>query len=261
MHIVNFKLCAMKVYLNYLIAASLVLLYATNGLAQNTDLEKLNFKGKVKEITEQHYQPTDSSGIDNGDPGISYKNYYSEDGNKIEDVRYNPDGTINKQYKYHCKSGVRTLQEQFDGEGKVIRIIKYIYDSKGNCTEDNSYGPEGDHEKKYTYLYDDNGNIIEDKSFSNEGVLGKIFKYKYDDSGLKIENIRYYPDGSFDKKITYKYDDNRNVIEELCLKENGETKWKNTYQYKYDKTGNWIRMVEFQDGKASYIIERGITYF
>ena len=34
-----------------------------------------------------------------------------------------------------------------------------------------------------------------------------------------------------------------------------------TYQYEYDKKGNWTKRIDFENGKAKFILERTYRYY
>ncbi len=113
-----------------------------------------------------------------------------------------------------------------------------------------------------TYKYDDKGNEIEEKSFS-DGSLSSTTKNIYDNKGNLTEVNSNSEDGSSSYKVIYKNDDLGNKIEETSnsIYNAGSEKEHLTYRYEYDKTGNWIKNVEFEDGKAKIITEREIEYY
>ncbi len=83
---------------------------------------------------------------------------------------------------------------------------------------------------------------------------------KYDNNGNEIEWNRYNSDGSLDCKYTYKYDNNGNTIEGNRYNSDGSLNYKYTYKYKYDKYGNWIQKIYFeQKGEKSISLPQTIT--
>ena len=104
---------------------------------------------------------------------------YDENGNKIEELWYNKDGSYNEKHslKYDQKGNLIEIEYLFP-IGVTIYKINYNYDQKGKkieeIIEDNS---EWDNHSLYkiTYKYDKFRNIIE-KSFS--GVNSKEFYRK-----------------------------------------------------------------------------------
>jgi len=245
------------------ILISLLFIICFLSYGQKHDLKKMGLHGDVKSLHEYSYQPVDENGkIQKGKLEFSYYNTFNSMGNKLIDIKYGPDGNVDKKYVYtYDNDGYRrTEQQQLSSDGKLIRKITYKYDEQGNLIEDNSFSPEGKPEKKITYKYDNNGNVIEDNSFDAEGKLMKRFTYTYDGSSNKIENSRFSSQGALDSKVTYKYDDKNNIIEETVTNANG-TVVITTYTYEYDRQNSWIRMVRFTDKKAVSIIEREIEYY
>jgi nitrous oxidase accessory protein NosD len=140
----------------------LMIFFCSTIFGQKNDLRKLNLNGNIKSIREFSYKAIEKLGdIQKGKAGFFYYNFFSNKGNKIEDNRYNPDGSLVKKYIYKYNSkGNRIEENQFTSEDILIRKITYKYDKKKNIIEDNSYTPEGKQDKKYTYKYDNKGNII-----------------------------------------------------------------------------------------------------
>ena len=119
-----------------------------NSEKEENDLERLNFKGKVKKISEFKFESVDRFGnITKGERiGSSLENYtkiFNEKGNKIEVNKYNSDGSLT--YK-----------------------ITWKYDEKGNKIEENRYNSDGSSDNKYTYKYDDKGNKIEENNYNSD---------------------------------------------------------------------------------------------
>ena len=160
---------------------------------QNSDLKRLSLNGNVKIIRERSYQAVEKDGkVEKGELEFSYYNSFNKEGNKVDDIRYTPEGTPDKKYVYSYDTlGRRTEQDQFNSDEILLRKIIYKYDENGNLTEDNSFNAEGLLEKKYTYKHDNHGNIIEDNSFGPDNVLLKKYTYKYDEAGNRVENCRY----------------------------------------------------------------------
>lgn len=215
----------------------LMIFFCSTMLGQKNDLKKLNLNGNVKSIREFSSITIENFGdIQKDKAKLSYYNIYSNNGNKIEDNRYNSDGSLNKKFTYKYDStGNRIEQNQFTSDDSLIRKITYKHDKQGNIIEDNSYTPDGNLDKKFTYKYNNKGNRIENSIFTSQGNLDKKFIYKYDDKG--------------------------NVIEENCYSSDGSLLSKDTYKYEYDNHQNWNRQTGFEDEKPKYIIEREIEYY
>ena len=76
-----------------------MIVFCSTIFGQKNDLKKLNLNGNVKSIREFSYKVFEKFGdIQKGEAGLSYYNIFSNKGNKIEDNRYNPDGSLDKKY-------------------------------------------------------------------------------------------------------------------------------------------------------------------
>ncbi len=228
---------------NYLLTILLVLLVSvttTECKEVKTDLQRKNLKGKVKSVRYIDYKAVDKFGeLTKGDKSeYNWNNKltkYDNNGNEIEWNRYNSDGSLDCKYTYK-------------------------YDNNGNKIEENCYNSDGSLCWKYTYKYDNNGNTIEKNSYKSDGSLYRKYTYKYDNNGNKIEENGYKSDGSLDYKYTYKYDNNGNTIEGNRYNSDGSLDYKYTYKYKYDKYGNWIQKIYFeQKGEKSISLPQTIT--
>ena len=121
------------------------------------------------------------------------------------------------------------------GERDFCFFLKKSYDEKGNKIEENRYYSDGRCRYKYTYKYDEKGNIIEKNTYNSDGRLEYKYTYKYDEKGNKIEENSYDSDGRLDPKWTYKYE--------------------------FDKQGNWINRIGFENAIPTLISEREYEYY
>lgn len=144
-------------------------------------------------------------------------------------------GTVlaNDLKKENLLGKVHTLKEEYwsavlkfgvYAKGEQISSKSYVYDDKGNKTEEHVYNAHG------SYFYNLKG-----------GYKAVEYKYTYtntyDDKGNKAEWSSYNSDGSLEYKITY--DDKGNWTEESGYNSDGSIIYKITYTYEYDHFGNW----------------------
>lgn len=198
----------------------------------------------------------------NEEPIIKTVFIYDESGNLVEKNGYgyflSIDGTLAHQWTY-----------KYDEKGNQIEVLNvfeksrwtYKYDEKGNVLEYNMHKANGSLGIKEKSKYDKMGNKIENNVYSSDGSLRSKYSYKYDKRGNEIEESVYHSDGSLKEKETYKYDEKGNVIEESWYNSNDilVANWK--YQYDFDKKGNWIKRISFEDGKPTDIREREYEYY
>lgn len=75
-----------------------------------------------------------------------------------------------------------------------------------------------------------------------------------------MENI-YDPEDLPVAEITYKYNENGNKIEANLYSSDAVLYSKETFKYEYDKIGNWINKISFNNNEPIKITERVIEYY
>jgi hypothetical protein len=231
-----------------LLIPGVFLLCSFTGRNNNT-LNDENFKGKVKSVTEyvtatvkgkevvlgKRVYTYDNNGnevlIRDYDPQHDSTNLpetrwgykYNEDGNKVEEVLYNNDGSISW----------KTL---------------FTYDKSGMLSEANRYHRDGALEERYVYINDANGNKTAEASFNFKGEPNCKSKFKYD-HGILVEkevdcsSIGWM--GNVPVKVNYKFDNNNNVIEYLEYYHDDKAVLSKKMTYTdFDQVGNWIKKTE-----------------
>ena len=165
------------------------LTYSCNeNTAKTNDLKKMGFHGDIGTIIETAYELNSKFGeeqIGNIKRKTVFK--FNNDGNKIEESRYNSDGELSSKCKY-----------TYDDKGNMIEL--FLHD------EDLSW--------KWEYTYDDKGNKIEKNYYHSNGVLLSKSKYTYDKKGILLGINVYDSDGELFLKSKYTYDEKDNIIEE-----------------------------------------------
>ena len=84
---------------------------------------------------------------------------------------------------------------------------------------------------------------------------------KYDDKENLIGYSKYNSAGVLDSRDSNKYDDKGNVIVWIWFNSDGSIHMKEIYKYEFDKIGNWLKKVTYENGKPKKMIERKITYY
>ena len=85
-----------------------------------------------KQVREQGIQSTTTFLVDkSGNKTKDETEVFDKEGNTIELIEYNPDGTIKKHFKYTYNQNNDKLSEtQLDPKGKLVKEIKYEYNGK-----------------------------------------------------------------------------------------------------------------------------------
>jgi len=131
----------------------------------------------------------------------------------------------------------------------------YIYDNKGNMTEEEVYRQDGSLNYKNIYKYDSKGNMVETDFYNSDGSLGFTNISKYDTKWNKIiESDFYASKDSLTEQVKYQLDDKGHLAKEY---DNGVLKsW-----YIYDNKDNWIKLTTFRNNVPQAVIEREIVYY
>lgn len=189
------------------------------------------------------------------------KYIYDKNGNNIE-------------FTYYQNGEISVKQiNKFDNNNNLIDHRLYQYDGilkDKTLSKFNDYNLEIESEEysfngtscvlasKKTMEYDNNGNLIEEKNYDEKGNLKFIYKYVYDEKNNEIEKI-LTKDNTIEKntRILDKFNNSINGFEYL----NNKLKSNFTNKYKYDKKGNWIQRIHFNNDIANRIDEKHIEYY
>ena len=240
-------------------------------------------KGKVKSYRDSYFGISETFGILS--KGIkledsAYRDQYvvlNETGNVSQVTEYNHDESVYCTFK--CKSDykdnhVESMYVMFSQEARIDRkpflietvnyhwgewcAISYRNDSTGLPAEEIIYDLMGRELFKIRIKRDAKGNPVE---YHNSN--GTIDWYKYDIKGNRVEWITGTSNGAAIIR-TYKYDVNGDVVEEQV-----DDLYKANYHfynevyafvYQYDKHGNWIKRIDYEQSLPKRMVQRTIDY-
>tara|TARA_B110000459_G_scaffold115992_1_gene128248 strand:- start:221 stop:1015 length:795 start_codon:yes stop_codon:yes gene_type:complete len=241
-----------------------------------SELNKENINGKVKEIVETNFATKKAFG-DILKDGIQKRWRMTDQMGEMRKYfkvksKYNQNGNLIEKIYFKSSEGRKIIYE-YDKDGKKVRKynrtsweVTYEYDDKDNIIQKNNY--YNDNLKSTIKVITNNeGKIIEAISFNDDSVMYEKVKYNYNDVGNVIESTHYSgDDGEKEWTIKYKYDNIGNLIEyEEYVNDvyEGKLKW----EYKYDEKNNWIERLEYKYYRHSgyykprSITERKIQYY
>ncbi len=240
-------------------------------------------KGRVKSYRDSYFAISGTFGVMSKGTKLhdsSYRDQYvvfNEAGNVTQVTEYNPDESVYCTYK--CNDGYKdnlfeSLIVRFEQEPKIDRkpfIIEsvnyhwgewcamlYRNDSTGLPAEEIIYDMMGREMFSIRIKRDAKGNPVE---YHNSN--GTIDWYKYDTKGNRIEWITGTSNGAAIIR-TYKYDVNDDILEEQI-----DDLYKANYHfyneiytfvYQYDKHGNWIKRIDYEQSIPKRMVLRTIDY-
>ncbi len=137
---------------------------------------------------------------------------FDKEGNVIEKIEYNKDGSVKKKETSVFDSKGNLMEEssfepKAEKESKEAnnKKISYKYNASNDKTEENVYDTEGKLIKKILYTYNRNGDkSVELTMDANSKVLKKSI-YTYDSKGLKLERKNYNGDNVLESVKKYDY--------------------------------------------------------
>lgn len=138
----------------------------------------------------------------------SYEEIFDEQGNVVEQVKYNPDGSEDERAKFEYDQKGRLVEERIIyelSESDEIRKIEYD-DAQNIRTETQYYGGEPG-EQVITRLNGDD-DVVEVRQTDEEGELVFVQTIEYYKKGLVSEEKEMDGEGNLIKKVTSTYDGN-----------------------------------------------------
>lgn len=172
---------------------------------------------------------------------------------------YNSDGSVETLTKYIYNESGNTLKEISYGADSVIRSSKeYEHDENDRCVKITTYDADGNITGSTEYAdigigwteYDADGNVI--SSYSSED--------EFDDNGNQIKTT-YSQMSTYDGRtntsggvVEFEYDDNNRQIKEILYEEDGST-IQYIYEYAYDSAGNCITETNYGADETVFSIK------
>lgn len=231
---------------------------------KNNDLSKLGLKGRVSRTKETQYNAIAKFGevrkADRSESGGVAELFFNEFGNKTKELTDNL-GKYETTYKYDEKN---VLIESTSISSLGSYTSKYEYSDSGKLAEENQYYSEdGGLFSKEKFKYDEKSNLIEIDSYDGKGDLTMKNLFKYNEKKQIVEELR--EDSGMKMKFVYKYNVKNNVSEEDYFLEmkilSKESNKNRKFDYSYDKNGNWVNKVIYENGQLKFLVEREIEYY
>lgn len=255
-----------------------------------TDLEKIQLKGSVKQVTEILYfikhNPL-------SEDKIKYELYakeitkFNSEGNIIENqlinlalpdslsylnstnrtiYKYDKDGYL--LYFYNTIDSSREKRYSYDKKGNLLKVQWYLnsnpiedkseykYDLKNLLIEETEWDTSSTPKSKETYDYDERGQKTESSLYrrNKSGQLQFSHKnlFKYDSSGSIIEVISFYRN-DLSTRIEYKYDSFRNNTLTTHFDKYDKIANLDSNIYQYDHRNNWIKKTNYSTTLPLYL--------
>lgn len=251
--------------------------------------------GNVKSVREISYKARTCRGVIT--PGRVAYEYKGQQGFQIT---YEEKGRIIsiEQSNHLTLNPFRTILYAYDSLGSVVKktirsssgvdeIFTYrsLYNMQGQLIFIGVTLPDRETEDHYRYFYggdtiteiqyndtnqtfpglktrvlDHSWNTLKEWYHGSGRTVTYYTEFNYDSLNNKISEKGFYK-GKLAYTMHWKYDSSNLMEREEFCQQNSRRCQFWTYKYEYDTHGNWIRRIEYRNGKAAYVKERTITYY
>ena len=177
-----------------------------------TDREKQGLKGAVKNVFVEmaRFEKQDDEIVEK--PWFSHSSSFNRDGQQIEYVVRNPDGSEWRTVSDYSDSGNLLATRSFDAAGAFHSEMRYVYDANDRLTAEQRVTSEGSVTTLATYAYDDAGfkmKIQELDHPAGENVM------------IGIEGANTLVNTGEAKRVESRYDERGEVVEVKIFKIDG----------------------------------------
>jgi antitoxin component YwqK of YwqJK toxin-antitoxin module len=205
-----------------------------------TDLEIEGLKGPVKSIRFERAEFLQGA----SNPVEKWRflesvTTYDEKGNRVEESRYNSDGSLFEKMVFTRDDKGNQTKTIFKANGTVDSKWVYAYDSHGRITNGAWYNSDGSLRLKIVKTYDVNGKLIEDAMYNADGSTRYKTLFSYDAEGNRRDTA-YSNTGSLANKSVWSKSGSNVVL----YNNDGTISYEADSQsptLEYDSHGNWIK--------------------
>lgn len=197
----------------------------------STDREKQGLRGPVKKVLVETAEFEEHDGQIAEKPWFSYTNVFNRDGQLIEQVHRNPDGSEWRTVNRYSDSGHLLTTSTFDPTATLTGEVRYVYDANDRLVAEQHVTHDGKVTTPTTYTYDDTGKKlkieeldlpvdadvmigIEGTNTSIRAGQAKQVESRYDDWGRVIEVKIFNIDGALVSRVEITRDERGNSLEE-----------------------------------------------
>jgi hypothetical protein len=200
----------------------------------------------------------------NNEDVLDYKmtRKFSNNGFLMESKRFTIDNETPEKWVYEPDPVGKPVKiTWYDNEGEVVEVKTFTYDGYGNCIQVESKDGSGKPLGKVIYTYDGRHLKTSMDTYGKDGIVMSKAKYAYEFRGKLSSEQVFDNNGKLLEKNTFSYNDNGDQVEWSSYDRTGFVAYKYTFAYEYDANGNWTSRIESNNGKATFIKKREITYY
>lgn len=194
------------------------------------DKTKFGLRGPVKNVQIVTAQFEEQNGQITEKPWFSYTMTFNKEGQVVEQVNRNPDGSDWRTVNDYSDFGNLLATRNFDSKGVLNSEVRYIYDANDRLTAEQHVDRDGIVTTPTTYSYDDAGGKVKiqeldssgeaDMMIGIEGVTlvsaadARRVESRYDDQDQPVEVKVFNNDGAIVTRVEITRDAQGNSLEE-----------------------------------------------
>lgn len=195
-----------------------------------SDLEKAGLAGRVKSVEVWRVDYSRGEGGKSEARRVLFrKTTYNEEGNRVEEVTYDPSGSPSGKYVY-----------TYDAAGRNTGYEEYSSLLDKSLTRP----------RRHVYRLDDAGRMLEYTVYEADGSVGSRFTYAYDAAGRKTEQAFYSWQGRRTGRLVYAYDGRGRLLTQTSYDGDDAVSWKNVNVY--GPEGDKTESAQYQGGTLRY---------
>lgn len=254
------------------IAVVCLVCFAQTALAQLTesDLAKMNIKGKVTFLVESKFRITQKEGKpEKGSLKWKAEYTFSLKGYLADTKYYDENEKMRgRDYFVYDDNGDLTEESNYKADGYRFGSTYYKLDVPNKKREKKRAFSDGTKIDNSVQVFNAQKKLVEVQIYDATDNTSSVKEaWKYDAKGNLSKVVRSSERFGVMSEIAYKYDDKGNPTEEIITSfktksTQVERVEKTFFTYKYDEKGNWITKTcyETDDKNMTAIFERVLTY-
>lgn len=188
-------------------------------------------------------------------------NRFNELNQLIENTIFDADGKlIEKKLAQFNSQQERTLTFYILKRGVLEKNSASVFNKSGNNTE-NLFFTDKKLVRQELNKYDNRGNRTESLEIDLNSGMKKLTHFNYNIRNDMTEMITLNASLMIESRITYAYDSGHRLIKRSGYGVVGNHQGSKDFLYEFDATGQWIKLITFEERKAVSITVRNIEYY
>jgi hypothetical protein len=188
-------------------------------------------------------------------------NRFNESNQLIESTIFDADGKlIEKKLAQFNSQQERTLTLYLPKKGVLEKNSASLFNKSGDNTE-NLFFNDKKLVRQELNKYDNRGNLTECLEIDLNSGTRKLRHFNYNTRNDMMEMITLNASLMIESRVTYAYDSGHHLIRRSSYGVTGNHQGSKDFLYEFDATGQWIKLITFEERKAVSITVRSIEYY